>query len=63
MRIPYALWALAILLLALSFAFSLTIIGAIVFIVAFGYVTYARYRLSPRGGDLQAHIREACYAA
>jgi len=57
-RIPYALGALAILLLALSFVSPLAIIGAIAFIAAFGYVTYARYRLSPRGGDLQAHIRE-----
>ena len=57
-RILYALGALAILLLALSFVFALAIIGAIAFIAAFGYVTYARYRLSPRGGDLQAHIRE-----
>ena len=49
---------LAILLLALSFVFPLAIIGAIAFIAAFGYFTYARYRLSPRGGDLQAHLRE-----
>jgi len=57
-RIPSALGALAILLLVFSVVFPLAIIGAIAFITAFGYVTYARYRLSPRGGDLQAHIRE-----
>ena len=57
-RIPYALGVLAILLLALSFVFPFAIIGAIAFIAAFGYFTYARYRLSPRGGDLQARLRE-----
>ena len=57
-RIPYALGALAILLLGLSFVFPLVIVGAIASLVAFGYFMYARYRFSPRGGDLQAKIRE-----
>ena len=58
MRILYALGALAILLLGLSFVFTLAIVGAIASFVAFGYFTYARYRFSPRGGDLQAQIHE-----
>ena len=57
-RILYALGALAILLLGLSFVFPLVIVGAIASLVAFGYFMYARYRFSPRGGDLQAKIRE-----
>ncbi|MGA3360207.1 MAG: methyltransferase domain-containing protein [Halobacteriota archaeon] len=57
-RILYALGALAILLLGFSFVFPLVIVGAIASLVAFGYFMYARYRFSPRGGDLQAKIRE-----
>jgi SAM-dependent methyltransferase len=57
-RIFYALGALAILLLGLSFVFPLVIVGAIASLVALGYFTYARYRFSLRGGDLQAQIRE-----
>ena len=57
-RILYALGALAILLLGLSFVFPLVIVGAIASLVAFGYFMYARYRFSPQGGDLQAQIRE-----
>ena len=58
LRMPYAFGALAILLFALSFVFPLVVIGAIAFLATFGYVAYIRYRLSPRGGDLQAQIRE-----
>ncbi len=57
-RILYTLGALAILLMGLSFVFPLVIVGAIASLVAFGYFTCARYRFSPRGGDLQAQIRE-----
>lgn len=57
-RILYALGALAILLLGLSFVFPLVIVGATAFLVALGYFMYARYRFSLRGGDLQAQIRE-----
>jgi len=57
-RIFYALGVLAILLLGLTYVFPLAIVGAIASLVWFGYFTYARYRFSPRGGDLQTQIRE-----
>jgi len=46
----------AVIFVGLSFVFLAALIGAVLFIVIFAYYAYARYRFSPRGGDLQAQV-------
>ena len=47
-----------LVLLGLTFAFPISIVGAVLFLGVAGYGAYARYRFSPRGGDIQAQIEE-----
>jgi len=57
-RLIYLTGAIAVLLLCLSFIFLILIVGAALFIFALVYFLYARYKFSPRGGNVQAQIRE-----
>jgi SAM-dependent methyltransferase len=54
----FAFGAAAIFFLMLSFVFFAAFLAAIVFFGALAYQAFARYKLSPRGGNLQARIRE-----
>ena len=47
-----------LILLGLALAFPISIVGAVLFIAIAGYFAYARYRFSPRGGDIQARIQQ-----
>ena len=64
MRGLYTLGALAIFFLILSFVFlaglaaAAASLVAAAFFVALGYNTFMRYTFSPRGGNLEAQIRE-----
>ena len=48
----------ALLFFALSLVAAVFLAGAVVFLLACGYFTYARWKFSPRGGDLQGQIRQ-----
>jgi SAM-dependent methyltransferase len=54
----FALGAAGIFFLMLSFVFFAAFPAAIVFLGALSYQAFARYKFSPRGGNLQAQIRE-----
>jgi SAM-dependent methyltransferase len=56
-KLIYGSAAMTIPFLALSLVFPILIIGAILFVLAFSYFAYARRKLSQRGGNLQARIR------
>jgi SAM-dependent methyltransferase len=58
MRLLYILGFGTVIFLALSFIFLFSLIGATIFLVAFAYFAYARRKFSPRGGNVQAQIRE-----
>lgn len=57
-KLLYISGSVGILLLCLSFVFLILIVGAVLFISVFAYFAYARYRFSPRGGNVQAQIQE-----
>jgi SAM-dependent methyltransferase len=57
-KLLYALGAVSIFLLGLSFVFLILTVGAVLSILAFVYFAYARYEFSPRGGNLQDQIQE-----
>ena len=57
-KLLYVLGILSVLLLGLSYVFLILIVGAVLFILAFVYFLYARYKFSPRGGNIQAQIQE-----
>ena len=46
------------LLLALSFLFPISAIGAAFFLISFIYFLYARFKFSPRGGNVQTRLRD-----
>jgi len=54
----YALAAVAIFFLALAFVFLAALAGAAAFIAVLGYLAFARYKFSLRGGNLQAQVRD-----
>jgi SAM-dependent methyltransferase len=58
LKLLFVLGAASILLLGLTFLFLISIVGVILFILAFVYFAYARYKFSPRGGNVQAQIQE-----
>jgi SAM-dependent methyltransferase len=49
---------LGVLLVAIAFFLLILIIGAVIFFIFCAYFTYARYRFSPHGGNLQSHIQD-----
>ena len=49
---------LTLLFIGLSLVFAPLFIGVVLCSLSLGYFAYARFKLSPRGGDLQARIRE-----
>ncbi|HMF33056.1 MAG TPA: class I SAM-dependent methyltransferase [Candidatus Lokiarchaeia archaeon] len=61
-RLLYIFGGIGIVILGLSFLFAIAFIGAGLFLLVFAYFAYARYRFSPRGGDIQAKIRELVLA-
>ncbi len=56
-KLIYGSAAMTIPFLGLSLVFPIFVIGAIPFGLAFSYFAYARRKLSQRGGNLQARIR------
>jgi SAM-dependent methyltransferase len=58
LRLIYIFVGLAVLSLAVSFVFTLSLVGVIIFLIVVGYFVYARFRLSPSGGNVQGRIRE-----
>jgi len=58
MKLLYVSGLVSILLLCFSFIFRAFIVGAFLFISVLAYFAYARYKFSPRGGNVQAQIRE-----
>jgi SAM-dependent methyltransferase len=50
------------LLLGLPFVFLVLMVGAVLFLLASVYFVYARYKFSPRGGNLQPQIIELVLA-
>jgi len=47
-----------VLLLGLSFVFLMLLVGEVLSVFACVYFVYARYKFSPRGGNVQAQIQE-----
>jgi SAM-dependent methyltransferase len=58
MKLLYVSGGVGVLLLGLFFVFLILVVGAVLFILAFVYFVYARYKFSPRGGDVQGQVRE-----
>ena len=56
-KLIYSSIAMSIPFFALSFLSPILIVGAVPFLLSFAYFAYARYKLSLRGGNLQAQIR------
>ena len=56
-KLVYIPGAIALIFLAFSILFPVLVIGAILFFLPFVYFAYARYRFSPRGGNIQAKIQ------
>jgi hypothetical protein len=56
-RLLYIPGAISILLAGLSIVLPAFIVAAVVFFLCFVYFAYARYRFSPRGGNIQARIQ------
>ena len=50
--------AIGLSFLVISFAFTVLVLVAVVFFMVALYFAYARYRLSPAGGDVQKQIQE-----
>ncbi len=57
-RLIYIPGLMALVFLGLSIISYLFIIIAMLFLIIFSYFSYAYYKFSPRGGDIQAKIRE-----
>jgi ubiquinone/menaquinone biosynthesis C-methylase UbiE len=57
-RLIYFPGALALIFTALSFWSQLFIIFPVIFLIIMVYFSYAYYRFSPAGGDIQSQIRE-----
>jgi ubiquinone/menaquinone biosynthesis C-methylase UbiE len=57
-KIIYVLGIFGLIMLGLSWFVFFFLAGAALFLVVFGYFVYARYKFSPRGGNIQAKIRE-----
>ena len=58
MKFIYVPSAGGLVLLGLAFAFPISIVVAALFLGVAGYFAYARYRFSPRGGDVQGRIEK-----
>ena len=58
MKFIYVPSAVGLVLLGLAFAFPISIVVAALFLGVAGYFAYARYRFSPRGGDVQGRIEK-----
>ena len=56
-KLVYIPAVIALLFLGLSIVLPVLIIGAVIFFLPFVYFAYARYRFSPRGGNIQARIQ------
>ena len=56
-KLVYIPGAIALTFLAFSILFPVLVIGAVLFFLPFVYFAYARYRFSPRGGNIQAKIQ------
>lgn len=57
-KLIYIPGVIALLFLGLSFVLPVLIIGAAIFFLPCVYFAYARYRFSPRGGNIQARIQD-----
>ncbi|MFW6128713.1 MAG: hypothetical protein ACOC6P_00510 [Candidatus Aminicenantaceae bacterium] len=57
-KLLYSTSALGLIFIALSFLYLIFIVLALFFFLAFGYFIYARYKISPEGGNLQVKIRD-----
>jgi len=58
MRLVCALGSLVVVSLALSFVFMPSLVGLAFFLFLFCYFGYSRFKFSPRGANLQGHIRQ-----
>jgi SAM-dependent methyltransferase len=58
MRLIYGSGAIGLVFLGLSFLVPTLFVGAALFILAFVYFVYARFKFSPQGGDIQSEIQE-----
>ena len=56
-KLVYIPAVIALLFLGLSIVLPVLIIGAVIFFLPFVYFAYARYKFSPRGGNIQARIQ------
>jgi SAM-dependent methyltransferase len=56
-RLIYGSIAMSIPFFVLSSVFPIFVVGTIPFLLSFAYFAYARHMFSPRGGNLQAPIR------
>jgi SAM-dependent methyltransferase len=56
-KLVYIPGAVAFLFLGLSIVLPVLIIGTVIFFLPFVYFAYARYRFSPRGGNIQVRIQ------
>lgn len=57
-KLIYIPGVIALLFLGLSLVLPVLIIGAAIFFLPCVYFAYARYRFSPRGGNIQARIQD-----
>jgi ubiquinone/menaquinone biosynthesis C-methylase UbiE len=58
MRLISVLGGLSALFLALSLMFMLALVGATFFVILLCYFAYARFELSPSGGNVQSSVRQ-----
>ncbi len=56
-KLLYVPGAMSGLFLALSLAFPISIVGAVLFFLPFVYFAYARYKFSSNGGSIQSQVR------
>lgn len=61
-RLIYFLAVLSIVFLGLSYLSLFFLIGAVLFLVPFGYFLYAYYQFSPSGGNLLGKFRDFVFA-
>jgi SAM-dependent methyltransferase len=57
-RLLYIFSTISIVLVVLCLVLPLLLIPTIIFFLCFLYFAYARYRFSPRGGDIQRKVQE-----
>jgi SAM-dependent methyltransferase len=58
LKLIYGSTVLSALFLGLSLLHPAFIVGAVPFLISLAYFAYARYKFSPRGGDIQARLWE-----